>query len=146
MRRTSNLPASRRGAPLPEPVFAQPVFAQQTEPSAPTLALLRVEPPVVVEKAAQCSGRRDCRAGGAVPEAVPVPPVETERLAALRVDEPTPPEPVKPETTAEAEPAPAAEAAAVEAAPAAAEEIKVAAVEQAVSPAATEAAPATPEP
>ncbi len=125
-----SIPARR---PLPEPVFAQ-----QIEPSAPTLALLRVEPSVA-EKAPAAAA---IAALVEQPlEAVPVPPVETERLAALRVDEPAPAETVRPETAARAEPTPSTEATAVEAAPDTAGEIKVAAVEQAASPGATDTAP-----
>jgi hypothetical protein len=142
---------SRRA--LPEPVFAQqPAFTQPSEAPAATLAMLRVEPPVV-EKAPE--GPATAAIAALVepaPEAVPVPPVETEQLAALRVDVPTPPEAVKPETVkpemaTTPEPAPPAEAAPAQAGtPAAAEEIKVAAVQQAASPTASEAAPAALEP
>jgi hypothetical protein len=142
---------SRRA--LPEPVFAQqPAFAQPSEAPAATLAMLRVEPPVV-EKAPDSPPPAAMAAPvEPAPEAAPVPPVETEKLAALRVDEPTPPETVKPETikpemAATPEPAPPAEAVPPQAeTPAATEEIKVAAVEQAASPTATEAAPAAVEP
>jgi hypothetical protein len=130
-----SIPARRA---LPEPVFAQ-----QNEPPAATLALLRVEPPVV-EKAPEAAPAAAIAAPvEPVPEAVPVEPVETERLAALKVDEPAPPEAAKPEIAATPEPAPSAETAPVQPAPAAAEEIKVAAVEQAASPAPAEPAPAT---
>src|SRR6266404_4635914 len=56
---------------LPEPVFAQ------TEAPAATLALLRVEPPVV-EKAPE---NLPASSAEPAPEAVPVPPVQIERLA-----------------------------------------------------------------
>jgi hypothetical protein len=126
-----SIPARR---PLPEPVFAQ-----QIEPSAPTLALLRVEPSLAAKAPAAAAIAALVEQP---PEAVPVPPVETERLAALRVDEPVAPETARPETAARAEPAPSTEAAAVEAAPDTAGEIKVAAVETATSPAATDTASA----
>ncbi len=58
-------------------VMAEPVFAQTTEP--PTLALLRVEP--------EPPAKSPEAPPAAPPEAVPVPKVETEKLAALRVDE-----------------------------------------------------------
>jgi hypothetical protein len=142
---------SRRA--LPEPVFAQqPAFAQPTEAQAATLAMLRVEPPVVEKAPESPAAAVIAIPVEPAPEAGPVPPVETEKLAALRVDEPTPPETVKPEMVkpeiaATPEPAPPAEAAPTQAAtPAAAEEIKVAAVEQAASPVATEAAPPALEP
>jgi hypothetical protein len=134
---------SRRG--LPEPVFAQqPAFAGQSEAPAATLAMLRVEPPVV-EKAPEIPPAAVIAAPAEpAPEAVPVPPIETQQLAALRVDEPAPPETAKPEMAVKPEPAPPAEAVPAQAAtPAVAEEIKVAAVEQAASSVATEAAPAT---
>jgi hypothetical protein len=142
---------SRRG--LPEPVFAQqPAFTQPSEAQAATLAMLRVEPPVV-EKAPESPAAAVMAAPvEPAPEAVPVPAVETEKLAALRVDEPTPPEAVKPETvkpelSATPEPAPPPEAALAQAGtPNAAEETKVAAVERAAPPSAPEAAPAALEP
>src|SRR5205085_12283672 len=59
---------------LPEPVFAQ------SEPAAPTLALLRVESPVA-EKAPELAAAPTAQAEQRA-EAVPVPPVVTERLAA----------------------------------------------------------------
>lgn len=100
---------SRR--PLPETVFARS--------EAPTLALLRVEPPAAEE----------------VPEAVPIPPVETERLAALKVDDSGQAETDVPV----AQPAPSAEAAPVQIEPpASTEAVEVASVEQTLP---TEAAP-----
>ena len=148
---------------LPEPVFAQqPAFTQPSETPAATLAMLRVEPPVV-EKAPDTPAVVIAAPVEPAPEAVPVPPVESEKLAALKVDdsattEPAKPEiaakPAKPETSAKAEPAPATEAAPVQTVTLApADEVKVAAVEQA-APAgeqaapsvATAAAPVVPEP
>jgi hypothetical protein len=118
----ASLPTLR---PLPEPVFAQPY-----QPPAATLAMLRVEP-TIVEKAPENPPPAAMIAPALepAPEAVPVPPVETERLAALKIDEPAPPEAVKPEVAATTEPSAEAaapvEAAPVEAkTPAAAEEIK----------------------
>jgi hypothetical protein len=131
----ASLPTLR---PLPEPVYAQPY-----QPPAATLAMLRVEP-TIVEKAPENlpPAAMIAPALEPAPEAVPVPPVETERLAALKIDEPAPPEAVKPEVAATTEPSAEAtapvEAAPVEArTPAAAEEIKVAA-EATVAPSAPE--------
>lgn len=143
---------------LPEPVFAQQqAFPQQTEPPAATLAMLRVDPPVV-DKAPEVSPPAAMAPPAEpAPEAVPAPPIETERLAALKVDEPAPAEAVKPEPAAKAEvpevaatpePTPPVETAPVEAAPvqveapAAAEATKVAAVQEAAPPVPAETAPA----
>src|SRR5512139_808209 len=60
---------------MPEPVFAQPV-----ERPVPTLALLRVEPAAPDTPAAAQPVPEPA------PEAVPVPRVETEKLAALKLD------------------------------------------------------------
>src|SRR5215831_5635161 len=60
---------------MPEMVFAQPV-----EPPAPTLALLRVEP-AAPEKAPD-TPPAPTAAEEPAPDAVPVPKVETEKLAA----------------------------------------------------------------
>jgi hypothetical protein len=134
---------SRRG--LPEPVFAQqPTFARQSEAPAATLAMLRVEAAVAEKTPDNPSAAVISVPVEPAPEAVPVPPIDTQQLAALRVDEPAPPEPAKPEMAVKPEPAAPAEAAPVQAAtPAVADEINVAAVEQAASSVATEAAPAT---
>lgn len=94
----------------PEPVFAQS--------EAPTLALLRVEPP----------------AADQAPEPVPVPPVETEPLAALTADDSAQPETEMPV----AQPSPEPETVQVEP-PASTEAVKLAAVEQPSLP--SEAAP-----
>jgi hypothetical protein len=102
----------------------EPVFVQHNEP--PTLALLRVEPPVA-EKAP------DMTAAVAIPETEAptaqtsdATPAEPEKLAALKSDEPAPAEPLEPEIPA-AETAPVSQAAPSEtAAPAANEEIKLA--------------------
>jgi len=137
----ASIPARRA---LPEPVFAQqPVLIHPGEPAA-TLAMLRIETPMV-EKAPESAPAAMAAPVEPVPDAVLVPPVETERLAALRIDEPSPRGMAKPEAAAGPEPAPPSEAAPIEAAPAAAEEIKIAAVEQAAPPTATIAAPAAPE-
>src|SRR5436853_2625809 len=77
-------------------VTPEPYFAQPAETPPPTLAMLRVEPapqapagppsPAVAEEPA--------------PEAVPVPKVDTEKLAALNADIAPPAEPAKPEVAA----------------------------------------------
>jgi hypothetical protein len=137
---------SRRA--LQEPVFAQqPAFAQPSEAPAATLTMLRVEPPVVEKAPENTPAAMIAAPDGPAPEAVPVAPVETDQLAALRVDSSVTTEPARPETATKPEPAPPAEAAPTQTAtPAAAEEIKVAAVQQDAPPIATEAAPAAPEP
>jgi hypothetical protein len=84
-------------------VTPEPYFAQVAEAPAATLAMLRVEPapqgnapvgqpaPALVEEPA--------------PEAVPVPKVEMEKLAALSVDVAPPAEPAKPEVAVSEAPA-----------------------------------------
>ena len=68
------------------------VFAQQNEPVAPpTLALLRVEPPAV-ENLAESVAAAEAPAEEVRDTA---PPVEPEKLTALKPDEATPPEPAK---------------------------------------------------
>jgi hypothetical protein len=117
---------------LPEPVFAQ------SEPAAPTLALLRVESPVA-EKAPETAAAAPSAQAEQPAEAVPVPPVQIERLAALRIDDSA--EATKPETPAAAPATPTVPAAAQPPTPEATEEIKVAAVDKAAPAAAVEAAP-----
>jgi hypothetical protein len=135
----------------------EPVFAQQNEPAPPTLALLRVEPPVA-DQPADPVAAADTPAEQ-VPAEAPdaAPPVEPEKLAALKQDDEAP---AKPETTTEettavettsaeitpAEATPAAEAQADQtSAVAPADEAKLAAVAD-ISPPAAVAAPAAPEP
>lgn len=121
----------------------EPVFAQQVETPPPTLALLRVEP-AAAEKIA------DAPAVAAIapepePEAAPVPAVESEKLAALKVED-IAAETTTPEITARPE-ASATEAVAptlAAAEPAASSETKTAALDVAPTPPA--AAPATSEP
>src|SRR5690242_14115925 len=76
-------------------VMPEPVFAQPTEPPAPTLALLRVEP-AVPERAPDPALSVAEPALEPAPEAVPVPKVETEKLAALKLDDVAPAEPATP--------------------------------------------------
>jgi hypothetical protein len=117
----------------------EPVFAQRGEMPAPTLALLRVEP-AVVEKAPE-NARPASAAAEQPPEAVPVPPVVMEMLAALTTDDSAPSQTTKVEMPAAA---PSTEAAPVQAeTPASIDEAKVANVEQVSQPAvAVVAAPA----
>src|SRR5437762_7352912 len=102
---------SRRAPP-------EPVFAQHNEPTIPTLALLRFEPPVAenepdnvaVDVAATALPEIAAPAGQA-PDAATAEP---EKLAALKPEEPALTEPMKPDVPA-AETAPVAEAAPAEA-------------------------------
>lgn len=79
---------SRRATP-------EPVFAQQSEAPAPTLALLRVDPPVV-ERAPD---NIPVAVAPAEPAADAAPPAEPEKLAALKPEDASPPEAAKPETS-----------------------------------------------
>ena len=129
----ASIPARRT---LPEPVFAQ-----QIEPPAPTLAMLRLDSPVA-EKAPDNpppAAMVVAPAPEPAPEAVPVPPIETEKLTTLKIDEPASPETVRSEIAAASEPAPPAEASAQT--PAVAEETRVAAVEETTPPAPTKSEP-----
>jgi len=137
----ANLP-SRRSTP-------EPMFARRTDDTPPTLALLRVDPPVAEKPAENLPA-------AAVPEAAPevpaatgqapdAPPAEPEKLAALKPAEPMQQlEAAKPETPAKetsaetpAAPAPAAQTEA----PVATAEVKLAAIAATPEPAA-----ATPPP
>src|SRR3569833_3087665 len=109
----ANLP-SRRSTPAP-------MFARLTDDQPPTLALLRVEPPVAdqqgenVPAAAVSVIPPDMSASvGQAPDAVPVEP---EKLAALTPAEPTQAEAAKPEAPAEQASAEASAVAAKTAAP-----------------------------
>jgi hypothetical protein len=110
---------SRRAPP-------EPVFARANEPPMPTLALLRFEPPVA-EKAPD----NVAAAVIAEPETTaPTPdakPAEPEKLAALKVEESAPAEPVKPEI-ATAEAPPATTAAPISVTPTPPDEMKLAAI------------------
>lgn len=111
---------------MPEPVFAQPI-----ERPAPTLALLRVEP-AAPEKAPDVPAA-DQPASESAPDAMLVPKVETEKLAALKLDDASPAMTAKPEVVAnEPPPAPAE--------PTALSETKVATLAAAPAPS-SEAAP-----
>ena len=129
-------------------VMAEPVFAQPVEATQPTLALLRVEP-AVPEKAPDAPPAVTLPSE---PEAAPVPKAETEKLAALKLDDVAPGETAKPEAEAKPEVAAKPETEAMEtpvvappaAEPSASTETKIAALETAPSPP-VEAAPAPPE-
>ena len=99
----ANVPARR--------VMPEPVFAQQADPPA-TLAMLRVEP-AAPEKAPDMPPAA-MPAPEPVPEAIPVPKVETENLAALKLDDVTPAETAAPEPAATPEVAATPETAAAE--------------------------------
>src|SRR5690349_149530 len=88
---------------MPEPVFAQ----QPVEAPPPTLALLRIEPAIPAKTADTPPAL--ALAAEPEPEAAPVPPVESEKLAALRVEDVAPAETATPEVAAKPEAA-AAEA------------------------------------
>jgi hypothetical protein len=79
---------SRRATP-------EPVFAQQREAPTPTLALLRVDPPVE-EKAPD---NVPPAVAPAEPVADAAPPAEPEKLAALKPEDASPPEAANPETS-----------------------------------------------
>src|ERR1043166_6605533 len=113
-------------------VMPEPLFAQQVEQPAPTLALLRVEP-AAPEKAPDNPPAAQPAPEEPAPEAVQVAKVETEKLAALQLDDVAPAEAAKPE----AEAAPPALAAAE---PPALPETRIAAVAASPEPA-TEATP-----
>jgi hypothetical protein len=117
--------------PPPETVFAQP-----SEAPAPTLALLRVEPPVeekTPDNVAVAAAPTEQAADAA-------PPAEPEKLAVLKPEEASPPEAAKPDiSTAETPPdMPAAPAPAET--PASTDEPKLAAITE-TPPPVTETAP-----
>jgi len=141
----ANSPARRT---LPEPVFAQslPFPRQQNEAPVATLAMLRVDPPLAEKTPESAPVAAMAAPAEAVPDAPPVAPVETERLAALKIETTVPAEMEKseaappPDVAAIPAPVPSTEAAPGEAAPAPAEPVKIAAVAPDVAPA--EPAPA----
>ncbi|HEY0851411.1 MAG TPA: hypothetical protein VGD96_15950 [Bradyrhizobium sp.] len=139
----ANVPARR--------VMPEPVFAQQADPPA-TLAMLRIEP-AAPEKAPDMPPMA-MPAPEPVPEAIPVPKVETENLAALKLDDVAPAETAAPEPAATPEVAATPETAAAEIPaplPAAPEpppaaETTLAALDAPPSPPVVEAAPVPFEP
>src|SRR5882724_9932181 len=82
-------------------VMPEPVFAQQIEPPAPTLALLRVEP--TAPEKAQDTPPVAAPAVEPALEAAPVPKVEAEKLAALKLDDVASGETARPELAAKPE-------------------------------------------
>jgi hypothetical protein len=127
-------------------ILPEPVFAQQPEAPAATLAMLRVEP------AAPAKAADEAPAAIPAPEPAleaPVPAVETDKFAALKTDEIAPAEAEKSEAAAKPEAAPNSETATMEmpappsaaAEPPPATETKLAALDAAPPPQA-EAAPA----
>ena len=120
----------------------EPVFARQNEPLMPTLALLRVEPEVA-EKVPD-------NVAVAIPETVPAvraleaPAAESEKLAALKVEEPAPAEPIKSDIPAAAG-TPALQAMPAET-PIANEEVKLAAIAETATTPASAAASTAREP
>jgi len=140
----ANLPSRR--------VTPEPRFARRNDGPPPTLALLRVDPPVAEKPAENVSA-------AAVPEATldaPAPagqtpdarPAEPEKLAALQPAEPMQVEAAKPEAPAKqasaetpAAPAPVAETET----PAATAEVKLAAIPETPEPAAATPPPPAPD-
>jgi hypothetical protein len=127
-------------------ILPEPVFAQQPEAPAATLAMLRIEP------AAPAKAPDDAPVAIPAPEpaleAAPVPAVETDTLAALKTDDIAPAEAEKSEAAAKPD-APNSETAATEtpaplpaaaAEPPPATETKLAALDAAPSPPAEAAA------
>jgi hypothetical protein len=119
----------------------EPVFAPHNEPSMPTLALLRFEPPVI-EKTPDnvpehVAAEAPPETGAPAEQTQDATPAEPEKLAALKPEEPAPSEPAKPEI-------PAAETPGVAQAetPAAADETKLAATAEPPPPPTAVASPA----
>jgi hypothetical protein len=123
-------------------VTPEPVFAQQSEPPMPTLALLRFEPPVAENAPDNAAAVASPETEAPAAPAVDAMPAEPEKLAALKPEEALPAEPVKPEIPAADAPA-VAQAAPAET-PAAVDEVKVAAIPE-TPPPATVAASTAPE-
>ena len=128
-------------------VPAEQVFTRQDEPPMPTLALLRFDPPAMVENKPSESATAAVAPEPMTP-AEPVAdatPAEPEKLAALKPEEPMPaaatPETAAADTTAATPVAPAEVTP-----PVANEEMKVAAIADAPEPAPSTAAPATDKP
>jgi len=100
----ANVPARR--------VMPEPVFAQQADPPAPTLAMLRVEP--AAPERTPVPPPAAMPAPEPAPEPIPAPRVETEQLAALKLDEVAAAETAKAEAAATPEIAAKPEIAATE--------------------------------
>ena len=134
---------SRRAPP-------EPVFARQNEAPMPTLALLRVEPEVaekvpdnVIPATVTLAPETVRSTPESVTPAMQVPAAEPEKLAALKVEEPAPAEPIKSEIPA------AAATPALQAPPAetriANAEVNLAAIAETTTPPASAAASAVAE-
>jgi len=128
-------------------VPAEQVFTRQDEPPTPTLALLRFEPPAIVDNKPSESATAAVAPEPMKPAepAADAAPAEPEKSAALKPEEPMPAaaksEVAAMDTTAVAPVAPA------EVTPSVAnEEMKVAAIAEAPEPAPSTAAPATDKP
>lgn len=104
-------------------VMPEPLFAQQVEAPLPTLALLRVEPatPAKVPEALPA----------AAPAPEPTPEAETEKLAALKLDDMAPAETAKPDVAAKPDTAATETPAPAVAAPSTPNDTKLAALEAA---------------
>jgi outer membrane biosynthesis protein TonB len=135
---------SRRATPAP-------MFARQNDDPLPTLALLRVDPPVAEKPAENALVAAVPEAASDIPASVEqtpdASPAGPEKLAALKPAEPTQVDAAKPAPSAQE---PSAETPAPPAAPAAAEapvnaEVKLAAAPDAPEPAAATPPPPTPD-
>ena len=141
----ANLP-SRRSTP-------EPMFARRTDETPPTLALLRIDPPVADKPADNVPAVTVPETAAEIPSpaghAPDTGPAEPEKLAALKPAEPVQVEAAKPEAVAKeaivetpAAPAPAAETEA----PVTKAEVKLAAVAETAAPAAVAPPPPAPAP
>jgi hypothetical protein len=141
----ANLP-SRRATP-------EPMFARLNDSPPPTLALLRVDPPVAEKPAENAPAAVPATAGDVPAPAGQTPdarPDEPERLAALTLAEPMQAEAAKPEepakeASAETPPAPTPAAAGTET-PTTSAEVKIAAIASTPEPAAATPPATSPEP
>ena len=119
---------TRRAAP--EPRFAQPIDAP-----TPVLAMLRVEPAAVEQKASEAVP------APAEPPTVISSPAEPDRIAALKPEDTTPPQTAKPELPASETPVQSTASPAPADTPAPADETRIAALEQVPADAAAMPAP-----
>jgi hypothetical protein len=119
----------------------EPVFAQQNEEPATTLALLRAEPPAVEKAPIDLPVASE----PAAPTADATPPAEPEKLAALKPNDDAPAEAAKPEAPAADTTSATVTAPAEAEAAAASDETRLAAISEPAPPA-NEAAPAAIEP
>jgi hypothetical protein len=127
---------------------AEQVFTRPNEPPTPTLALLRFDPPAIVDNKPS-----ENATAAVTPEpitsaepAADATPAEAEKSAALKPEEPMPAASATPETAAADTTAATPVAPAEVTPPAANEEMKVAAIADAPEPAPSTAAPATDKP